>query len=216
MTSATISDLIVPPAEYPYPDWAPPGDTFHVPEHIRADYAACQIPPNAEADYWRNGAVTVVSIPHEAAIARAQRAGRLQGDLVTDPRDLMVHADDSVSYRSDHNGANARFTVTATVKLEGRTGYPEWLHLRRLDRAQAALDARAAQARLREQHTCGICGVFDAAPRTLTLPDLPAARVCGECGELIAHRHRERFTISGRPRGDLVDAWLNATGGDLA
>jgi hypothetical protein len=120
-----------PPEGYPYPDWAPEDDaTFYVPEQLRADYGLFRPRPAVETQYWRDGAQFSTGYPFEAAIARAEAAGRDPEDFTRLEDFLRVHPADII-YQRGH-GESTRYSVEARTHLQGQAGFAQWLHMYRL------------------------------------------------------------------------------------
>jgi hypothetical protein len=147
-----------PPADYPYAKWQDAG-TFAVPPQLRDAYAAADPTEDARRRYWSRGydEMTVTDGAPE------------HGEVVASP-------DGGVAVVKGVRDTHTRH-------LEGEAGYPEWLHLTRLNRAAQA--ARQAARKIKSSR-CPVCSAVMHAPSSLASRGLGRnALACPRCVPLL-------------------------------
>lgn len=145
-----------PPHGYPLTSWAAEGEEWYVPPESRGFYAQ-PVPPVLEATFWRSEGMLVVAatFDHDAAIERAESAGRLRDGLLRAPSQLIVEPDDTIQQYGTKE--EPLYRVTEHRRLSTHDAFPMWLHSTRLARA-ADMQANLDRALIKFVQRCQICG----------------------------------------------------------
>lgn len=156
-----------PPAHYPYRDWSDdPGDPFHVPAELRADYTTASPPAALRDAYWRSGATRVhtfgwadmVEWAHEHGTITGSEAAQLRaGDYGERLYRKLVSAASMTNVRGATGGEEGdpvprgivagdetAHVFTVHEHVTGPDGFAEWMHGERLELAERARRRRLA------------------------------------------------------------------------